>query len=98
MSDVKEGPYKVLSKLVSAREPYRYSIVFQEKRDTFMSEIVPDAGLGETARLICNLMNIRYNNRAEDGRKQYEMETTDENTDRDVAGSGLRSEDQRDGG
>lgn len=58
--DEKEGPYKVVSKLVSSRDPLKYSIVKKHKNDVFLQEVVPDAGEGSTARHICNLLNKNW--------------------------------------
>lgn len=57
MGDEKEGPYKVVAKLTGYRETTKYTIVEQQKHDVFLREIVPDAGTGETARQLCNLLN-----------------------------------------
>lgn len=65
MGDEKEGPYKVVSKLVKYGESLRYSIVKQEKNDVFLREIVPDAGEGSSARTICNLLNKDHKRREE---------------------------------
>lgn len=60
MADEKSGPYKVVSKLVSASDPHKYSIVLQKAHGAFFIEVIPDAGMAETARDICNLLNKRY--------------------------------------
>lgn len=46
--------------MVAYREILKYSIVKQEKNDVFLREIIPDAGSGETARTVCNLLNKNH--------------------------------------
>lgn len=60
MGDEKEGPYKVVSKLVPARAEPKFSIVMQKNHESFMTEIIPDAGTGSYARLVCNLLNKEH--------------------------------------
>jgi len=56
--DEKEGPFKVVGRLSQdPRVPTQYMIVVQERNDLFLREIIPNAGTGETARQMCNLLN-----------------------------------------
>lgn len=59
MADEKEGPYKVVAKLVAARDPHKYSIVVEQKQG-FYRELVPDAGEAQTARQLCNFLNKHH--------------------------------------
>lgn len=59
MADEKEGPYKVVAKLVAARDPHKYSIVVEQKQG-FFRELVPDAGEAQTARQLCNFLNKHH--------------------------------------
>lgn len=86
MGDEKGGPYKVVSKMVSAREAPHYSIVKQSGTDAFLQETVPNAGNGETARTVCNLMNKDWKRKQEEWARQQaewaenaEREVTDDN-------------------
>ena len=89
------GPYKVVSKLVGAREPLKYSIVRQHRNDVFLQEIVPDAGVGDTARQICNLLNREHkmllDNRAAIASELGETDGTEES--RAGSGAGLEGTD-----
>ena len=60
MADEKEGPFKVVQELSrDPRVPLRYRIVkvLKDGAPNFLQEVVPDAGTGETARTLCNLLN-----------------------------------------
>lgn len=70
MADEKEGPYKVVQKLVGYRESLQYAIVKQEKNDVFLQELIPNVGTGETARIVCNLLNKEHKRRLEVEREQ----------------------------
>jgi len=54
--DEKEGPFKIVALMVGPRERQMFKIV-EQTRDTFLREVVPDAGTGSDARLVCNLLN-----------------------------------------
>lgn len=73
MGDEKEGPYKVVSKLVGPRETPKYSIVMHKNHESFMTEVIPDAGTGPVARSVCNLLN---KNHLEQKRKDEEYDAT----------------------
>jgi len=64
MGDEVEGPYSVVAKLRDLREKPAYSIAIQ-KKGAFQQEVIPDAGSGETARQVCNLLNKNFKERAE---------------------------------
>ena len=95
MADEKEGPYKVVSKFNPHPKPLVYSIVIQ-KRGSFLQEVIPDAGTGETARQVCNLLNKNFKDQAESvyGEDWKEI-TNDAVNGPDV--TGVRDSDQRNG-
>lgn len=58
MTDVK-GPYKVVAKLRRGGAVDTYSIAVEQKNGS-LKEYVPDAGDGQTARHVANLLNRRF--------------------------------------
>lgn len=65
--DEKEGPYKLIRNIANSSDPFVYSIAKQEKEGRpFFQIVVPNAGTGETARLLCNLLNKNYKEKADD--------------------------------
>jgi hypothetical protein len=95
MADEQEGPYKVVSRYNPHPRPLSYSIVLQ-KRGSFFQEVIPDAGTGETARQVCNLLNKSFKEQAEAIYGENWKEITDDAANGpDVAG--VRDRDQRDG-
>ena len=89
--DEKEGPYKVVGLL--ARDPrvaQRFMIVIQEKNDRFERELIPDVGTGDTARLVCNLLNKEWRMR----QAREEMEEVQSDAADRFAGEGIPDSDQ----
>lgn len=98
MADEKDGPYKVIAHI--RRESQRggvvdsYSIAMTQKTG-YLKEVVPDAGDGQTARHICNLLNREHkmlaDNRAAFASELGETDGTEEPRASD--GAGLESTD-----
>lgn len=67
MGDEFEGPFKLLAKLRRGGVVESYSIARETKegRGVTLKEIVPDAGEGQTARHICNLLNKEWREKQE---------------------------------
>lgn len=65
MSDVKKGPYKIVAKLRRGGAVESYSLCIEHKNG-YLKEIAPDVGDGQTARMICNLMNRQYKEETDD--------------------------------
>ncbi|AWN03314.1 hypothetical protein PBI_CAMILLE_68 [Microbacterium phage Camille] len=87
MGDEKEGPFKVVQSIGTPRGGFQYSIVKQSKTDVFLQVVIPDAGLGETARTVCNLLNKNHR-MLEENRLAYEaeLEVTNDNEARGTDG------------
>lgn len=82
--DEKEGPYVLVRNITSSSTAFTYSIAEKVKKQgpfPFYQLIVPNAGDGETARTLCNLLNKAY------------KEKTDEDEAAGDAGEGVDGQD-----
>jgi hypothetical protein len=65
--DEKEGPYRLVRNIADSTSGFRYSIAVQEKDNRpFFQTVIPDAGTGETARLICILLNKHHKEKTDE--------------------------------
>lgn len=63
--DENDGPYKLVAKLRRGGSVESYSIAKETRegivnKTIYLREIVPDAGEGQNARHICNLLNKEW--------------------------------------
>ena len=97
MGDEKEGPYKVVAKLRRGGSVETYSIAMEHKNG-YLKEVVPDAGEGQFARHICNLLNKQHKMLTDNAKAFEEFGETDDNSTRETDGSGDSGPDLGDGG
>jgi len=68
--DEKEGPFVLVRNIASSSSGFTYSIAEKQKKPVggfpFYQVVVPNAGTGETARQLCNLLNKAYKEKTDD--------------------------------